>query len=235
MKVVISGFLNTLTKRQKVFGFIYLPLHFFVLPLLLSMLAYYVPGGMDELTVNILYMGLGFIFCLTAMNGFLRTSFDVMLDNKAKTFFGVVSSALIHYLLTYAAAVVMQLILGESITNPNNEAVAEMAEAQGLGPAIGLAVFIAPVVEEVLFRGVLFGTLREKSRVLAYLVSIAVFSFFHVWQFLLLSLDPLTLVYMIEYVPAGYALARCYEQTNSIWGPVFLHMGINVVGMATLA
>lgn len=235
MKVVISGFLNTLTKRQKIFGFIYLPMHFFVLPLLLSMLAYYVPGGMDELTVNLIYMGLGFLFCLTAMHGYLRTSFDIMLDNKARTVIGVISSALVYYLLSYAAAVVMVLVLGDSISNPNSNAVADMAQSHGLGPAMGLAVFIAPVVEEVLFRGVLFGTLREKNRTLAYIVSIVVFSFFHVWQFLLLSLDPIVLVYMVQYIPASYALARCYERTNSIWAPIFLHMGINIVGMSVLA
>ena len=46
-----------------------------------------------------------------------------------------------------------------------------------------IVVFLAPFIEEVLFRGYVFGSLRDHSRVVAYVVSCVLFAFLHVWQF----------------------------------------------------
>ena len=52
-----------------------------------------------------------------------------------------------------------------------------------------IVVFLAPVVEEALFRGYVFGNLREYSRGAAYLVSCLVFALIHVWPFFAESWD----------------------------------------------
>lgn len=234
MKIIVSGFLNTMSKPQKIAGSIYLPLHIFILPVLISMLAFYLPSGMGDLTANIIYYSMGFAFCLIAMFRYLRTAFDILLDNFLKVLLSIIFSYVIYMLLNYMASAVLLAILGDQILNPNNQAVADMAGEGGLGPTVGLAIFIAPVVEELLFRGVIFGAVREKRRWLAYVVSIAAFGVYHIWQYALTSMDLTVLIYMIQYIPAGYVLARCYEQTNCIWAPIFLHMGINLIGMSLL-
>ena len=43
-----------------------------------------------------------------------------------------------------------------------------------------IVVLLAPFVEEVLFRGLVFGCLKEKSRIFAYILSCALFAFLHV-------------------------------------------------------
>ena len=39
----------------------------------------------------------------------------------------------------------------------------------------------------------------------------------------------------LAYVPVSAALTFCYEQTRSIWPPVFFHMFVNALSLAVLA
>ncbi len=65
-------------------------------------------------------------------------------------------------------------------------------------------------------------------------MSMVLFSFYHVWQYLLIEMNPMVLVYMIQYIPAGFALALCYEQTNCIWMSILFHMTVNLQSMLAL-
>lgn len=115
--------------------------------------------------------------------------------------------------------------------NPNNAAVMDLVGRQ-TGKMSAAVIFLAPIVEEMLFRAGIFGTIRRKSRLLAYLVSIALFAIYHVWGYAVS--DPVSWLYLIQYIPAGYVLCRCYEYGNSIWGSMFLHMLINFVSLQLL-
>ena len=230
MKVIIPGFVDLMPKPNKIAGFIYLPVHIFILPLLLGMLAYYVQGGMSEITINIIYYAIGFVFCLTVMWRYLRSSFDVLLDNLQRSLVSLLTSYFIYWMLSAVAGVLLLWLLGDQLLNPNNNAVAEIA-SQSPGPMIGLAVFIGPIVEEVLFRGVVFGSLRKKSRFLAFAVSMAAFALYHVWQFALVAMDWKMLLYVIQYLPVGYALGWLYEKTSCIWMCIALHMMINALSL----
>ncbi|MEA4893677.1 MAG: type II CAAX endopeptidase family protein [Oscillospiraceae bacterium] len=227
MKVVIIGFFNTMTKPQKIAGLIYLPFHIFIIPFFLGMAGTWLPGGLNDLTANIIYYAVGFAFCLIVMWKYLRNAFDIMLDNPAVGIAAIIFGFFLYFLLSYLAIGVLLMIIGDSFANPNNEALKSLTK-DSLQAALGLAVFIAPIVEEVLFRGVVFGSLRPKHRVWAFVISTGLFALYHVWQYALLSMDWRTLLYAIEYIPAGYALAWTYEKTNSIWIPIFLHTFINI-------
>ena len=233
MKIVITGFTDTMPKSRRIAGFVYLPFHIFVIPLFLGILAAYLPGGLSDVTANLVYYGMGFVFCLICMWKYLRAAFDVLLDNLATNIFAMFLAYLINLLLSYLTAGILFAVLGDALVNPNNEAVTDIA-SRSAQTVLGIAVFIAPVVEEILFRGLLFGSLAQKHRRLAYILSIALFAFYHVWQYALGSMDWKLLIYMVEYIPAGYALAWLYEKTNSIWVPIFLHMLINAISMMVL-
>ena len=47
--------------------------------------------------------------------------------------------------------------------------------------------------------------------------------------------DPKLLLSALAYVPVSAALTFCYEQTRSIWPPVFFHMCINALSLTALA
>lgn len=223
-----------MTKLQRVGGYIYLPLHILILPLLVGMLVVFFPNQADELTANIVYFGIGFLVMIIFERKYLRNAFDRLLDNKLRNAIALIIAFAIYFIFSLLVNGMLLLAFGdEMLSNPNNEEIGQIAEGN-FGAIVGLAVFLGPVVEEVLFRGVVFGALREKHRTAAFIVSIVLFAVCHVWQYAVVSMDPMILVFAIQYFAVGYALAWLYENTGCIWMPIFMHMIINAVSMSVL-
>lgn len=112
--------------------------------------------------------------------------------------------------------------------NPNNGAIISMADAN-MGPVAGMTIFMAPVVEELIFRAGIFGALRRKNRIAAYVVTIFMFSVYHIYSYVIV--DPVNWVYLLQYITISFLLCRCYEKTECIWSSIFLHMLINGISM----
>lgn len=94
-------------------------------------------------------------------------------------------------------------------------------QAGGDPLAIGLlvvfAVVLAPVVEELIFRGCVYRFFKSKTTVIsAQIISAVIFASIHAN---LLSFVPLILV--------GILLARCYEKSGSILVPICFHAFFN--------
>ena len=70
-----------------------------------------------------------------------------------------------------------------------------------------IVIFLAPFVEEVLFRGLVFGNLRRKSAAVGYLVSCLLFALLHVWQFAVVNRDITYFLLMLQYLVPGLVLA----------------------------
>ena len=85
-------------------------------------------------------------------------------------------------------------------------------------------VVAAPLGEEVLFRGFLFGSLRGRvGFVAAAAISAGAFALFHV--------TPLLVVVMVF---VGFALAWLYEWRGSVIAPIGAHAMFNVIGYTLL-
>jgi membrane protease YdiL (CAAX protease family) len=95
-------------------------------------------------------------------------------------------------------------------------------------------VLLAPVVEETMFRGALFGSIRLRSRAVAYIVSALAFAAYHLWPFLFTDMWRVNALYALQYIPASVILAWCYERGNSIWAPITLHALINLLANAAV-
>jgi len=79
-----------------------------------------------------------------------------------------------------------------------------------------LMVLIAPMVEEIVFRGLLYRMLREQwGIVVSVVVSSVFFSMIH--QGSLIS----------PQLAGGIIFALAYERSRSLWVPILLHMGAN--------
>jgi uncharacterized protein len=86
---------------------------------------------------------------------------------------------------------------------------------------IVVGVIVAPVVEELFFRGFLFQGFRQKyGWVNGALLSSAVFAVAH--------LDPVAL---IPTFILGILLAYMYHRTDSVWIPILLHVLVNGMGL----
>ena len=225
-------FENRMTRTERILGWIYLPLHMVVLPLLLGLFRLTNPEQVSQITVNLIYFGTGTVFVVCAMFRFLRGNFDVLLDRPGRCLLSLLLAALALYGLNFLAGLIV-LLFGDMGENPNNAAVLELAGTD-YGAVRALAVFLAPVVEEPLFRGVAFGGIRTRSRVWAYIVSALLFGLYHTWQYALACADPLLLAQIVLYIPFSVASAWCYERGGSIWTCIFFHMGYNALAFYLL-
>ena len=224
---------NQMSRTQVVLGWIYLAVHMAILPLLLSLYAAFSPNPVTELQSNLVYFGVGVLFVLCVMLPYLRRGFDTLLDRLRLCLLTMLIAVLINYAVSTFVAIF--LMLGESLAeNPNNDAIMELA-ADNSGVIRGLAIFIGPVIEEVLYRGVAFGSIRRRSRGWAYVVSVALFALSHVWQYALAYQDARLLLYAIQYVPVTLALTWAYERSGSIWTSIFFHMGYNALSFYVLS
>ncbi len=224
---------NRLTRTQTVLGWLYLPLHFFVIPVLAAVFVYFAPGNYTDVDVNKIYFGVGTAFVLIALGEWLRRNFYVLLDNPGRAAICIAAGFAVDYLLSVVVTLALMLIEGFG-DNPNNSEIVQMAGTDS-GAMVGIAVFLAPLVEESIFRGVVFGSIRRKSRAAAYIVSILLFCLLHVWQYVVMYGDPWYFIYMLQYLPISFVLAWMYERSGSIWTSIAFHMIFNVLAFWLLS
>lgn len=218
-------------RSEVLFGLAYLILHMFFIGHALRLLTDLFDLSLSMISLNLLYLLLGSLVLTLGMRRYLMTSFDrfrVYGIRNLKAFF---MGCVIRYGSAIPLSIIIVLLLPEFSTTPNNEAVLAMAY-EHLFPTAFLAIVLAPIAEELLFRGALYGGLRNKNRVLAYVVSSLLFAFLHVLSFLLLIPTASLLLMMLLYIPAGVALAYAYEKSGSIWTAIFLHAGMNFIAIA---
>ena len=228
------AFRSRMSKAQNILGWCYLPVHIFVIPLLAGLLVYFSPESMDETAVNVAYYAIGLAFTLFVMGSWLRRDFDTLLDNWGRCLLCMLFAYAVYWALSFVTAALLLWSEGD-VANPNNEAIMELSDG-GYGPLRGLAIFIAPLVEETLFRGVVFGTLRRRGwRIPAYVVSIVLFSIYHIWQYVLVYADPSLFIYALQYIPVSAALAWLYDRSGTIWSSIFFHMLINLIAFQVLS
>ncbi|MGI6013284.1 MAG: CPBP family intramembrane glutamic endopeptidase [Oscillospiraceae bacterium] len=224
------------TKREKIAGWIYFPVHLLLMPILLSFLASVLPFSVSDAEINLIYMGAGFLYIMVFLRPFLRRDFDALLDGKLQVFYAVIQAIAIYWITAFVISIVWVSLVPESMLETLNPNDATLQSYTGRSGQIikALGICIAPIVEEVLFRGVLFGQIRKANRILAYAVSALLFGIFHIWQYALVFWEPTLLLYAVQYVPHSIGLAWCYEHSNSIWVPIFYHMALNALAFFSL-
>ena len=222
-------FTSRLTKKETAAVLAWLPVHLWLLPLLLQQMIN--RGAMDDVAANMICYTLGVLYMLGLLFPFLRRDFDPLCDRPVYCLLEILKNYVLTYLGNMAVGALMMLVLSQGGENPNNAGLMDMAD-RGWNQMSTMAVFMAPIVEECMFRAGIFGTLRRYSRWGAYLVATLAFSLYHVWSYALV--DPVYWLYFIQYVPVSLLLCRVYERTNSIWGSIFFHMLVNYIAMNAL-
>ena len=225
----VLSFTGRMSRGEAAAALAYLPLHVFLLPMGLSVLMLFASLPLSNAGFNLLYYGVGTAYMLLFLRKFLRREFDPLCDRPLNCFVEILICYGIMLALNMLVSGLLSLVATD---NPNNAAIMDMAD-RDTGKVAAMAVFLAPLVEEPMFRGSVFGLIRRKSRLLAYAVSMLLFSLYHVWAYALS--DPGSWIYIVQYLPASYVLCRCYERTDSLWGSIFLHMMINGISLAALS
>jgi len=157
---------------------------------------------------------------LAAVLGFYREKLASLGFTSKK-----VPKALLYGVLGFVVAFVVTTAVGYPIqqrfgTDPTQEALSQATEAPGLFPLVIVSgVIIAPISEEIVFRGYLYKAFRDHFKPShAIVLSAVIFSVLH-----------LELLATVQLFIVGILLAYVYEKTGNLMAPITLHVLNNAV------
>ena len=97
------------------------------------------------------------------------------------------------------------------------------------------SIVLVPVVEEVLYRGLLFGSIHAKNQTAAFILSTLIFAAIHIMgyigQYSWLHLA----IAFAQYIPAGIVLGWAYRKSCCIYVPILIHAVINAIGIFAIS
>ena len=155
-----------------------------------------------------------------------------------KTRIGDNSKVIIRGLLTmYGLNIVLSLIIymisGESTTG-NQELIESGFSVYPVLYAF-TAVIFAPIVEELIFRGVLYQELRSKnSYKLPIIISSLSFGLIHTLPIYLSGGNSVEMLFLLIYTAMGFILTMVYEKIGSIYSSITLHLLNNLIATIVL-
>ena len=178
---------------------------------------------------NALYYYLLFAVTLIIFHRYIGHTTSRLLDNLDRAAVTLFLGLLIFYGANELLYRVFHVFF-HSRANLNDVTIAAQVNAAPRTTAL-IVIFLAPFVEEVLFRGLVFGCLREKSAVVGYAVSALLFAFLHVWTFALSSWDVSYFALMLQYLAPGLVFAWAYDRSGTLWTSILLHAIVNALAL----
>ena len=219
-------------RAEKILGSLYMAFSVLLLPSVLLWFNGKLSDPMNEGTLNFVFYLTNFLFILCIFHRFLRDS----LVAAWRDIWNFIQAVVLGYVAYWAASKAMDLIMSyllPGFSNVNDASIAAMAKANYTLILIGV-VFLVPLAEEVLYRGLIFRNLWQTSKVAAYLVSMAAFAAIHVLGYIG-SEDITTLVIcFLQYLPAGLCLAWTYTKADNIFAPTVVHAIVNAIAIGAL-
>lgn len=212
-----------LTRTETARGWVFFALYLLVFPWAMGLVQRAFQGLLPVAQSSVAYYLLSAALVFLVFWSFLCHGFSLLLDWLPENLFAFATGL--------AAAGVLHLLAARiplPVENPNSLSYPEQFALAPFSTVVILAVLM-PVVEETLFRGLLFGATRRYSRALGYVLSTLVYAVYCVWQFVFTygQVDFRYLLLFVQYLPMSLALTWCYDNGGSIWSPIALHAVIN--------
>ena len=222
---------SPMTALERTLGGVFFSMYLLVLPFaadpLFAALSRLLGRNLPDNVRNMVFYYTLFALTLVIFWHYLGHTTSYFFSNFWKTTAAVCTGMVGFYGLNEISYRVLDLILGR-ITNLNDVAISAQIHDAPRSTLL-IIIFLAPFVEEVLFRGYIFGNLRATSRTAAYIVSCLLFAFLHVWQFAVIHRDLSYFLLMLQYLVPGLAFAWTYEKSGTLWGSVLLHAAVNAL------
>jgi membrane protease YdiL (CAAX protease family) len=220
-----------MTSGEKIAGTILFAVYLVVLPFVTDPLFRFVGRLLDttvsETVKNIIYYYVLFAVTLIVFHKFIARTSRNFADNLGVACRNMLLGLIALYCLNELVYRLSSLVISNR-TNLNDTTIsAQIQDAPRV--TLLIIVFLAPFIEEVLFRGLVFGNLKSKSRVVAYLVSCLLFALLHVWQFAVVQQDITYFLLMVQYLVPGAVLAWAYESSGTLWTSIGLHAVANAL------
>ena len=219
----------TPSRREILWGAVYMGAEYLLLPPILVLINDRLPTPLSVGQLNCLLFLINFLAVLVIFRSFLKQTLTRIPS-------GVLGAALrgfgLYFLLTLGVSQGI-LWIDPEFANVNDAAIGQMAGEDFL--LITLCTVIpVPIAEELLFRGILFGGVYNRSRTAAYALSCSVFALIHIVAYIGAYPVKTLLLCLIQYLPAGIALGWAWSRSGSILSPILMHIAINAIGMLAL-
>jgi membrane protease YdiL (CAAX protease family) len=225
-----------MTSGEKIAGTVLFAVYLVVLPFVTDPLFRFI-GRLLDTTVSatvqsIVYYYVLFAVTLIVFHKFIARTSRNFADNLGVACRNMLLGLIALYGLNELVYRLSSLVISNR-TNLNDTTIsAQIQDAPRV--TLLIIVFLAPFIEEVLFRGLVFGNLKSKSRVVAYLVSCLLFALLHVWQFAVVQQDITYFLLMVQYLVPGAVLAWAYESSGTLWTSIGLHAVANALSAWTM-
>ena len=214
-----------LSKAETIAGWCYLPFYLVFLSVIIQKIAEWLQIPLTDYGLNLTYFCLNLMFILVIFHRFLRQKFF------GAGFWNFVQALILgfvmHYVGTWLIQEGVELLFG-TFTVFNNETVEGLITSNEIAMMI-ITIVLAPIIEETLIRGLVFGSLHSTSRILAYFMSAFIFVLMHNWQYFGLHSVGDVLLSCLPYIPSAIALGWTYEKAGTIWAPIAMHAAINAM------
>jgi membrane protease YdiL (CAAX protease family) len=150
-------------------------------------------------------------------------------DLRAGILFGIGLYPVVAFIVGALLVVLFRLVTGE-VVRPPEQLPSDLGPG-GIAVAVLYAVVVAPVSEELFFRGVLFRSLRDRHGFWPGALGSSV-AFGSIHYVPAPALDVLLLMTVMVFT--GLGLAFIYERRGSLWAPMAAHATFNVIGLALI-
>lgn len=219
---------QSLSGHEKRSGFVLFGLYLFVFPFMMSAFVRVLDEHLDlwltPAEANTIYYAIVLTLLVAVLWDFLTHSVSELFRSAG---FGVL--VLCVALAAATALTCLTSLLPLPVENP---ALADYQSQFAASPAfVVFMVLLRSAVEELLYRGLLFSSLRPKSRPLAYLLSTLLFALGSVWQYAALG-GWGSLLLAVEYLPMGLCLSWAMDMTESVLIPLLARCGMSVLFLA---
>ncbi len=221
----------SMTERETRLGWCFFLIYLLVIPIVVDFVGLALRLSLSAL--NILYFIINFVCVAAIFHRFLWESMKAAWAKPVKSLRFVLMGLGVDFIGTLLVSVIITPWIDPGFSNVNDEAIISMSKTHTALFAF-CTVVLVPITEEMIFRGVVFGTLCKKSPRLALCVSVLIFASIHLLDYIGTADWKTLLVCFIQYLPAGFALAGAYAMSENIVTPILMHIISNAIAMVTL-
>ncbi len=193
-----------------------------------------------ELNISMTYAAANAYLNLMVDGAMLIIVFLMLKDSmiqQIKEFFSHISEHILEALvlgpvLIYGANIVGSLLVlafGGASDSENQVLVESLLDAYPVIMSF-CTVVLAPILEEMIFRGILFSWAYEYNPKLAHIISAFLFGFVHVMSSVLAG-DLSEMIQIFPYIFTGLVLSYLYEKHNNICVPIGAHAMNNLISI----
>ena len=139
---------------------------------------------------------------------------------------------LIDWFCSLIANIINAIIFGlDKLSTPANQKAIERYLNQRNAGMIVLAILLAPVVEELLFRTTVFHFFKRIGEKFSIVITIVLFVFVHLIANIHARDFSGIPSAILVYLPTSFALTMCYYEEKNICYPIIIHMITNAIAV----